>query len=699
MLRTLPQANDERGIEWAKTSYAETYATSVTVHAAVRLRANAVARARLKAHILVNDQLEWVGENHPVQRLIDKVNPFWSGRDQWRGVETYLSLFGSSIRWVNKVGSDVSRWEIWPLRADQVAVVREGRRYIKGFLFDPQGARFAMLPDEVLWDRYFNPLDEFAGLSPIAPAKLDIDMRLDMLKANRNLFQQGVLTQNLAFFLKGMTSLFDVQEFRERIKERYSGPQNANQPLVIQSDIADVKNLGFSNRDMEFLAGLGVTRQDILTALGVDEEILPGAERTTFANRDAAERNFYQNIITEEWALLEATMQEQFLPMLPEQYRNLVFKFDVEGIAALADNQDEVAERHRANVAAGLELVDEARQAMGMDELPNGMGQVLYVPVGVLPVRAGEDIMAPPAEPNEEPQGAIEEAFRHLALKDGTDEKTWRAFIERTDDETDAFIDLQRGLFNEQRDAVKKSLRNRRRQEGNDVFDEDDWNRVYGERARPLYEDVIRTNAEAQIAEFSLGVAFDVENPVTQAWIDERMRFWATHVNEETGRQLLNEIRVGVSEGESIRQLQARVDNVFDFASEFRSERIARTEVTSAANQGHLDAYRRANVPRKRWIATLDDRVRDAHAVAHGQTVGVDEAFLVGGEAIMAPGQGSAANAVNCRCSTSPVFEETRMLPVVVEPRTMKDMVIHEVHERDAHGLIVRESHTRVKEV
>ena len=80
--------NNERGQDWARTVYGDYYATTVPVYRSVQLRANAVARARMKAWVrLPDDSLEWVGEKHPVQHFLDKVNPFWSRSNLWRGVE------------------------------------------------------------------------------------------------------------------------------------------------------------------------------------------------------------------------------------------------------------------------------------------------------------------------------------------------------------------------------------------------------------------------------------------------------------------------------------------------------------------------------------------------------------------------------------------------------------------------------------
>jgi hypothetical protein len=54
----------------------------------------------------------------------------------------------------------------------------------------------------------------------------------------------------------------------------------------------------------------------------------------------------------------------------------------------------------------------------------------------------------------------------------------------------------------------------------------------------------------------------------------------------------------------------------------------------------------------KTWDSKEDSRVRHAHVVADGQTVGVNEPFIVGGEALMAPGDpsGSPHLVINCRC-------------------------------------------------
>lgn len=56
----------------------------------------------------------------------------------------------------------------------------------------------------------------------------------------------------------------------------------------------------------------------------------------------------------------------------------------------------------------------------------------------------------------------------------------------------------------------------------------------------------------------------------------------------------------------------------------------------------------------KTWITVGDDRVRPAHAAANGETVPINQPFIVGGEKLFFPGdpRGSPWNIINCRCSS-----------------------------------------------
>jgi uncharacterized protein with gpF-like domain len=133
-----------------------------------------------------------------------------------------------------------------------------------------------------------------------------------------------------------------------------------------------------------------------------------------------------------------------------------------------------------------------------------------------------------------------------------------------------------------------------------------------------------------------------------------------------------------VAAGEDINRIAARVQDVFAQASTNRAKTIARTEVISAANGSASLAA--AQLPAdvaagQEFIATRDDRTRDDHAEADGQVVAMGEPFIVGGEALLYPGDpaGSPENTISCRCTvaflTPADFEQSgrsRVVPLAV---------------------------------
>ena len=85
-----------------------------------------------------------------------------------------------------------------------------------------------------------------------------------------------------------------------------------------------------------------------------------------------------------------------------------------------------------------------------------------------------------------------------------------------------------------------------------------------------------------------------------------------------------------------------------------------RTEAHGAANNGANEAAKELGVAYMReWIAAADKRTRQSHIDAEVQRVGPDEPFIVGGAALMYPGDPNAPpeETINCRCGVGFVVD------------------------------------------
>ncbi len=178
------------GNGWARPEYGSYYASSVSVYSAIKLRADAISRppARLFRRDSSGAKVP-VEDTHPAQQLLNRANRWYTRGDLWRATEIYLNLWGSAFWALDRDEEGVR--EIWPLRPDRVSILPDRNHHIRGFVYQGQSGPVPYTPDEVIWMRYFNPLEEYAGLSPLAPARLSVDMGTDGLKFNSNFLKNS----------------------------------------------------------------------------------------------------------------------------------------------------------------------------------------------------------------------------------------------------------------------------------------------------------------------------------------------------------------------------------------------------------------------------------------------------------------------------------------------------------------------------
>ena len=355
------------GAGWARTEYAEYYATSVSVYAAVRLRAEALSRPTLLAHRRDTEgNLHPVGPGHPLQQLMDQVNPWYTLGDLWRATEIYLSLWGSAYWALEK--NEAGRWEIWPLRPDRVSVIPDKNQYIRGFVYMGASGPVAYTSEEVVWLRYFNPMDEFAGLAPIAPVRMAVDMGKDTLRFNRNFLRNSAQPDFVLLTNESMTDN-EVEDFYNRWEARYRGSANAQRP-AIASFVRDIKTLGSSHRDMGFIQGLRCSVEEVSRTYGVPKPLLSDMERATFSNINAAERIFWRNTVLPEMRFIEEQLNRMLLPRMG--YGDLVVQFDSSSVEALREDENSRVTRESQLLDRGVLTINEVRRSRNLSDVPWG---------------------------------------------------------------------------------------------------------------------------------------------------------------------------------------------------------------------------------------------------------------------------------------------------------------------------------------
>lgn len=210
----------------------------------------------------------------------------------------------------------------------------------------------------------------------------------------------------------------------------------------------------------------------------------------------------------------------------------------------------------------------------------------------------------------------------------------------------------------------------------------DQWRAAFYDPIKALVAD------QAGLWGLSLGMQFDVANLQAQKWFEDYMLTFADPITLATSDALSVILQKATTEGWSLAQTRKTLDQTFaqwmglkgmpdvdltfmgDRRPQYRLDNIARTESMRAANAGSHAVFKDWGVSHKEWVATPDNRTRDAHRAADGQVVGIDDPFVVMGERLMYPGdpQGSPANFCQCRCTVAPVIKDMPTAPPVPPP-------------------------------
>lgn len=200
------------------------------------------------------------------------------------------------------------------------------------------------------------------------------------------------------------------------------------------------------------------------------------------------------------------------------------------------------------------------------------------------------------------------------------------------------------------------------------------WNRWRGRpdptavyQTQPLWDQVVNSIVPDMIQAARIGWAQTTSRPYTgqeQFVFDQmaKVRNLLTNIPDETAKMISDEISRAVSMGASPQQIAEGVQRILDVTGSAywpnRAKVIAVTSVHSMANAGSQAAMlmlqtRADKQLLKRWKSHHDDRVREDHLKADGQTVPVASYFMVGHSPMLMPGDpdAPAEQVIGCRCA------------------------------------------------
>lgn len=164
------------------------------------------------------------------------------------------------------------------------------------------------------------------------------------------------------------------------------------------------------------------------------------------------------------------------------------------------------------------------------------------------------------------------------------------------------------------------------------------------------------------LAELEAGVDFNLQDRNVLRWLSDRSRRTAELIQGVSDERVLMSLWDVVYEGSyTIQKAAEALQDEYSFSAS-RADTVARTEIITAGRAGQFYGDQQSGmVIGKMWRSAMQKNTRDPHRSADGQVVPLNDPFIVNGEALMFPGDGSLGasgdNVINCRCWYKRILE------------------------------------------
>lgn len=666
-MMTLPSSANNKPIwkDWStENAVTSGYKASTWVYSCVSRIAKTAASVPWKVYRQTDEGLEEV-PNHPLELLLQKPNPYMSGQDMFERLVGHLYLGGNGILSKVRVNNIVA--ELWPVMPDGISPIPSKENFIAGYVYKRNGMTYDIPAEDILHFMFIDPSNMYWGLAPLQAVARSVDTDGEMLDWQKVSLQNRAIADGVFSFKQPLTKQ-QWEDARAMVRDQHQGSGSARTPWVLGGE-AQWTQMSLSPAEMDFIESRRFSREEICSVFNVPPPMIGLYENATLANIETARKIFWLDSMI---PLLEDLKSSFNLGLTPEFGTDIVLSYDVSNVQAIQDNFDEKVQTAQRLWQMGLPFNEiNARLQLGFDEIEGG--DVGYLPLNLImagTTPAPAEPTNPPADDNDDNDDVNVNVNRNVAGYKPRSQKAWNLESEeqkvlywKTIDKRRAgwieqFTTRVESLFEQEAEAVANAFLDGGADGAFKAIEmrEDTWQQLHQAMYLAIIEDFGNDTWDMLKSQGPLhSKAFNPWSDFIQLWVRNRAAEKVKQVIDTTKDLIRNVIAIGQSEGLGVTKIAAKIRERFAGFSRRRAETIARTETVASSNFGSYASARQTGLnPKKTWVSSRDDRVRDTHEAVDGVTVGIDEEFHVGEDVMLHPGGGSKAEEnIHCRCTMS----------------------------------------------
>lgn len=574
--------------------------------------------------------------------------------------------------------------------------ILDERGIITGWRVTIPGRSYFQVPaEDMVFLKYPHPMDPLRGLSPVEAYAITHDMDT-YARAYASSLLKNRATPELVITVESELTKEQGDLIRSGWLDKYRDP--ANGPAVLGKG-SKVQQLGLNIADLKFLELTQASRETILAIYGVPAAAVGLTTDFNRANAQTARATYWGSCINPRLDIVEEVFNARVMPRIkgkdPRAADTLWWGFDPPNL----EDQDFALREADVMFKAGAVTLNEYRERLGRDNLGKD-GDVYYMPMGVnvvssvgfvtdqedepepLPLlppvndNPEEDpkaIEPPKADEDEEEEkasarymGEIKAMISNLpaVIQKAPDSKSLRMraakaeFLERQGKLERSLKSEVRKLFSKEQAALIKRLKKEGvrgiphlrsvtslQGETRDWTEEEieEFSKEWESTLRDFMLRGMREGWLLAAADLPQSIAWDLYRKEAEEFARKLSSRKVTQIQETTRKGVQNIIGDGIASGATIDDMADDLRRLYDGFKGLRAEVISRSETSSSVNGGKQaqadEIEERLGLKlMKTWVSVQDERTRESHVAADGQTVPNGDQFQIGSAFLDQPG-------------------------------------------------------------
>ena len=662
----------------------------------------------LKDGVIVYTQIE----DHKLLDLLDKFNSRTTKMDGLYMTQSHKKLTGDAFWLLDKNGNTVEN--IFVLPPDKIELMLtdptdSSSELVSLYKYEDviDGKRISKeyTPDQIIHFKKPNPKNPFRGYGAVEAIADTIDADNITNETQRNFFDKGAIS-NFVLTTDSKITQEQLKRIRAELRAMYTGSKNAYTTMIFGNGLKP-SDIGFSNKDMQFLDLLEWYRDKIMLGFGNTKASIGIIDDVNRASFQGSYNGWLRSTVRPDMDAIVNTLNEFLVPLYGS---NLVLGYKDPIPQDITDDVNEAVQLKNA----GVMKINEAREKVGLDPVEGGD---IFEPLGLTSLPSNGNPGDPENQPVDNPKifrKPNNEKHKNLpsALKYVDIERVLRnrgvyfkkkvnqefkeyikpqirkivsgkkVEVEPQEPETttnisqetiDTYYKKQIHLIdvfeNQFYDAVLKLLTEVKNQtisnfeseitnekswakftKNKELFDEDALTLQAQIDLTPLLmQELILAGQEAMrlIGSEDIYKPFKVQESIKRI-VDK----FAKSMLETDKNKLTKLITDGLSSGDSIVEIRNQIESEFTEYTKTQAERIARTEIARVANLAAEDAFIQSGVVEaKQWLIAPG---ADAMCIPYsGKIVKLGKDFYSPDESGFQ--DGNPPIHVSCRCILIPI--------------------------------------------